>query len=346
MADRFFKPGMSIAEIKKVFPFAKHTNMVSVSRLQTFSDCTLKHDFKYKHKLKDSTKYYLTRGMVFHECMNEMLLDKSITLKQILEFAVEKWIEAKKAGLPVGDYKTKESDVLKQITTSLSIYYERLHTGLDSHYLFDYDMKNGKVVKTAEMEFRIPIVDIETMEDLGYDWDIYGAIDEFSWSSEYAVAVIDHKLHSRAYKDFAVDTSLQLGIYAYAIKYLWKSGCFPEIKEKQISKIKTGFNSFRTCSLSTNPKGIQFEFLKDSYDDAKIKATINIVAAKIKAIESGIVYPSFNDECTWKCGFNKPCQMLRNGKDISEYIKENRRVYDTEEKTSILSLVIDEEEAF
>lgn len=346
MSSRFFKPGMTFEDTKKVFPFAKNSKMISVSRAQTFSDCTLKHNFKYVDKLEDSFKYYLTRGVVFHECMSTMLLDKSLTIKAIHELAVEKWEEAKKKGMPVGDYKTPSSTVLNHILAALTQYHDRIHN-MDTHRLFNYDMKNGSIVDSAEMEFRIPIVDIVTMEDLGVEWDIYGAIDEFSFSSEYAVSVIDHKLHSRAYKPFAVDTSMQLGIYAYAIKYLWKMGCFPEIKESQVKKIKAAFNSFRTCALSTNKTGIQYEYLPDSYDDKKINASIRTLIQQIRGIESGIVYPSFSDECTWKCGFSKPCLMLRNGQDISAYLEENRKKYDKEsDKQDIMQLILDNDEAF
>ena len=286
--------------------------MVSVSRLNMYLMCGRKYWFKYINNLSEEKKYYLTRGGIFHEVLAELLLDRKKSKQYYIDRVYDYVDEAKQRNEPLSDYKTSESRVIGSIINAVDNYYDRLNS-LKEFKVIDYDNGIDPAKKSIELEFAIPFVDIETMEVLNKEYFLYGFIDMISHDDENGLSIRDHKLHSKKYTQFELETDIQLGMYAYAFTYMFNMGFFPDLKDTKLpKKIRVGFNS----SLLKGSNS-EFNFINYDLNLKNIKHKVDIALDTIKLINGGIFVPSYGDHCGWKCGFQDPCNRMSTGKDIS-----------------------------
>jgi ATP-dependent helicase/DNAse subunit B len=226
----------------KTFRFSTKQKFVSASKLSTVMMCPQKYEFKYILGMDEEKKFYLTRGAIFHEVLAEFLADPTKNKKYFIDLVYDKFVEAKKAGKPTEDFKSPEAKVIASVLSAVEVNYDKIST-MSKFKILKYDDGITPAVPAIELEFRIPFVDIETMQPYETEYDLLGYIDEISYDDENGLSLRDHKLHSKKYTDFDMATDLQLGLYAYTFKYLYKMGCFPELKIKKLDKVKVGFNS-------------------------------------------------------------------------------------------------------
>ncbi len=250
----------------KTFKFSTKNKFVSASKLNTLMMCPLKYEFKYILGMEEEKKFYLTRGAIFHEVLAEFLTDPSKSKKYFTDLVYDKFIEAKKAGKPVDDYKSPEQKVIGSVLNAFDAYYNKI-ISMKKFKVLKYDDGITPATPAIELEFRIPFVNIVTMEPIDIEYDLLGYIDGIMYDDENGLSVRDHKLHSKKYTDFELATDMQLGLYAYTFKYLYKMGCFPELKVEKLDKVKVGFNS----SL-IRTSGVEFSFVNHTLNDGHCHA--------------------------------------------------------------------------
>lgn len=297
----------------KKFPFSQHNDILSVTRLVSHMNCSLKWWFKYVLGIKEEKRYYLTRGNVFHEVKAEMLADPSKDTSYFEKRCFEIFQEFKVRGEPVSDEKVSEQQVLSLITMAI----KEAHNFVKARNRFKLLTYVDPVTEPklcAEIAFKVPLVDLDTMEPIpGIDRDLYGFIDEISWDENHGLTLRDHKLHASRPTLFELEMDLQLNLYAYVFKFLWKMGCFPELEEINLNAFIVGLNSYFINRSKTN---VNAKFMAVQVTDEKIRQTVSLVADFYRNMQSAKPVPNYTPDCNWKCAFQEPCKLRRQGGDV------------------------------
>lgn len=298
-------------------PFASHKEVWSVSKLSTLMQCPRKYWYKYVLKVPDSKSIYLTRGIIFHELMSEFL-NKQFSKKSEATDLVKSKIKAyKELGEPVsGNGFTEESlfnYILKAWEQNAKYIVEVPGFKLIS---FDDTINSGI---GSEVPFKIPIVDIDTMQPL-IKADLMGFIDLVYSDNKHPLYVKDFKLVSSKYDKFILNTDIQLALYAYAIYFLAKHNVLVDFDVKSIEKEKC----IRTSLLSsviykkTEQVVLSPQDKKVSFDE--IKATVQLVVQFIKNSKKQEFVPSYGEHCKFKCGYQEICLAQHCGEDFESLI--------------------------
>lgn len=324
--------------------FAKHEKIWSVSRLTMLMNCPRKYWFKYIAGIPDSKKYYLTRGIVFHDVVAEFLLAQSKPLEFWQNRTVEKFTEQKAKGEPVSDERVSEDQVLSSILNAFESYYNKVKSLNEPIKVLTYHDGVNEPLPTVELPFKVPFVDIDTMEQHDVDYDLLGYIDLESYDEVNGLSIRDHKLHSKKYSQFALDTDLQLSLYAYSFVYLLKMGCYPELNIDNIIKhrvIRAGLNSNH---ISRYNGKVTTEFVNVDITFDRMKADVLTAIDIIYNSENMRFTPNWTEDCGWKCSYNDPCLMMKQGKDITDYIRAARDQNEEKKLKALLDSM--EEEVF
>lgn len=302
-----------------------HAKTWSVSRLKSYMSCPRKYFFKYKLFLPEDKKFYLTRGIIFHSIIAKYLTSlyennrraKLFTMSSSKDEldnyieAISKEFEIKKnEGEPVSDAKHTEKSVLLLVQNAFDNFYSTINE-LSKFKVLSFKEPGTKDVKPAvELEFKIPLVDLDTMNQIqDADINLYGFIDLISYDNINNLSVRDHKLHSKRYSPFELNVDLQLIVYGYVFKFLHKMDAFPELKDSLPEELTVGLNSFLISKgISTN-----LEFCNIKLNNAKINQALKTIIQIVKSESEANFYPIFSDQCNWLCPYSDICLKIQNG---------------------------------
>lgn len=251
------------------------TDHVSVSQINLYLMCPLKYRFVYVDMLPRPFKpIELALGTAFHA-------------------AVEWWHKHRKNGS-----SPDAEDVARILAADLRAQAEEklqfkngeslddvIQVGgkLASAYVKGY---RGKPVHDTEVPFRVPLVDLETGEDLGLPLDGYFDLLESNDT------VVETKTAARAYDTMAILNHLQLTAYGYAYRILYDRE--PNLRLDVVTKTKT-------------PRLQSVEVLRDKSDMVRF---FHIAKSVSGAICDGHFHPNHGWQCA-NCEFAEPCQKWR-----------------------------------
>lgn len=251
------------------------TDHVSVSQINLYLMCPLKYRFVYVDKLPRPFKSIeLALGTAFHA-------------------AVEWWHKHRKNGS-----SPSAEDVARILTADLRAQAEeklRFRNGesledvvqvggkLASAYVKGY---RGKPVHDTEVPFRVPLVDLETGEDLGIPLDGYFDL------LEAEDTVVETKTAARAYDNLTILNHLQLTAYGYAYRILYDRE--PNLRIDIVTKTK-------------NPRVQSVEVYRDKSDMVRF---FHLAKSVCKSISGGCFHPNYGWQCG-NCEFAEPCRRWR-----------------------------------
>lgn len=283
----------------------------SASKLSTYKECPLKGHLKYELGYREEEKYYLNRGSLFHEIAAEILLGRFKRKKEYHKLLDDRFNELKEKDTLLSGGQVSEDDLLELLHKAVDEFIASLKTRGEFKILDYQRTEESPPEKAIELRFDIPIVDLETNEKLDKS-NLYGIIDEISFSKEYGFSVRDHKLHSERIYGFVLRSDLQLKCYAYAFYYLWREGFFPEIKT--LPNVNLGLNSFLINKAKTK---VSYKFLNFTLSEQEIKTIPYLLVKYINFTRSKAIIPNIQPSCLYRCSFHNLCNKFQNGEEIS-----------------------------
>ena len=132
----------------------------------------------------------------------------------------------------------------------------------------------------------MPLVDLETGEDLGLPLDGYFDL------LEAEDTVVETKTAARAYDNLTILNHLQLTAYGYAYRILYDRE--PNLRIDVVTKTK-------------NPRLQSVEVLRDKSDMVRF---FHLAKSVCKSISSGCFHPNYGWQCG-NCEFAEPCRRWR-----------------------------------
>lgn len=298
--------------------FQKYDTTWSVSKLNLKMRCDLKYFFKYIAKYDSDGRYWLTRGVIFHDVIASYLEDTFQTEQDLFTKVSQQWAQASADGLETHGFSWSADQVKQTILLAIRNTLNYFGNKLYSNVL--YTNKDGILTDTVEMPFRIPFESIDHSKVYA-PVDLIGFID-FIYESENTIYIVDHKLHSAAYTDFKTQTDIQLPLYYYVVEYL--------IHHKGIqidpkTKIKLGFLSHHIKKTKSDLI-INSKFVPVTYTKKWIEKTKTLVADVInkeefnKTLATPTYTPTYiESECKYLCDYKDLCLDWRLDKDLSKY---------------------------
>ena len=176
-------------------PEAKRNTHLSFSRLSRFETCPLSYRFHYIDQLPAEPGVPLRLGKLIHAVLENLVrevLEDEITGPLSEERAVELLREAWAADELVG----------------VDVFQEALRIVRD--FVRSQGVVDHRNVLAVE-KFRLPVGEFEVL----------GFIDRVDQVDDETIEVIDYKTNRQLFTREEVDTSLQLSLYAAAVKRLW-----------------------------------------------------------------------------------------------------------------------------
>jgi len=251
------------------------TDHVSVSQINIYLMCPLKYRFAYVDRLPRPFKSIeLALGTAFHA-------------------AIEWWHKHRKNGSsPDADDVSRilSADLRAQAVEKLRFKNggsldDAIGLGgkLVSAYVKAY---RGKPVQDTEVPFRVPLVDLETGEDLGIPLDGYFDL------LESDDTVVETKTAARAYDKLTILNHLQLTAYGYAFRMLYDREA--NLRLDIVTKTKT-------------PRMQSVEVARDRSDMVRF---FHLAKSVCKSIGSGCFHPNYGWQCG-NCEFAEPCRRWR-----------------------------------
>jgi len=288
------------------------TNKASASRLSTFKECSLKGHLKYNLGYPEEEKYYLNRGSIFHEMAEDILLGKFKRKKEYHTLLDEKFKSLQAKGDLLSGGQVTEDDLLILLHKAVDEFILSLKERGGFKILDYIKTIDGESIpqKAIELRFDVPIVDLDSGERLG-DHNLYGLIDEVSFSKQHGISVRDHKLHSERIYGFVLRSDLQLKCYAYAMYYMWQQGHFPEIKS--LPQLTLGLNSFLLNKAKTK---VSYKFLYFTITEKEIKAIPFLLQKHVKNMLISPPIPNIQPSCMYRCSLHNLCTKFQNNEDI------------------------------
>jgi len=177
-------------------PEAKRNTHLSFSRLSRFETCPLSYRFHYVDQLPAEPGVPLRFGKLIHAVLESLVrevLENELTGPLSEERAVELLREAWAADELVG----------------VDVFQEALRIVRD--FVRGQGVVDHRNVLAVEKEFRLPVGEFEVL----------GFIDRVDQVDDETIEVIDYKTNRQLFTREEVDTSLQLSLYAAAVKRLW-----------------------------------------------------------------------------------------------------------------------------
>ncbi|MCA3016488.1 MAG: PD-(D/E)XK nuclease family protein [Myxococcaceae bacterium] len=175
---------------------APRNSHLSFSRLSRFETCPLSYRFHYVDKFRAEPGVPLMFGKTIHAVLEnlfrEVLEDEltgPLSEARAFEFLHEAWSAE---GL-----------------TGVELFEEARRILRD--FIHAQGSVDHRTILAVEKEFRLPVGAFEVL----------GFIDRIDWVDDETIEVIDYKTNRQLFTREEVDTSLQLSIYAAAVKRLW-----------------------------------------------------------------------------------------------------------------------------
>lgn len=177
-------------------PETKRNTHLSFSRLSRFETCPLSYRFHYIDQLHAEPGVPLRFGKLVHA---------------VLENLVREFIEDELTG-PLSEERALE--LLRAAwhaseLVGVEVFQEALRIVRD--FVRAQGVLDHRNVLAVEKEFRLPVGEFEVL----------GFIDRVDWVDDETIEVIDYKTNRQLFTREEVDTSLQLSLYAAAVRRLW-----------------------------------------------------------------------------------------------------------------------------
>ena len=251
------------------------TDHVSVSQINLYLMCPLKYRF------------------VYVDCLPRPFKPVELALGTAFHAAVEWWHKHRKNGSsPDAD------DVSRILTADLRAQAEETLRFKNGESLDDVITLGGKLASTyingyrgnpvqeTEASFRVPLVDMETGEDL--DLPLVGYFDLL----EADDTVVETKTAARAYDRLTILNHLQLTAYGYAYCVLYDREA--NLRLDVVTKTK-------------QPRMQSVEVVRDKSDMVRF---FHLVKSVCKSISNFCFHPHYGWQCG-NCEFAEPCRKWR-----------------------------------
>lgn len=298
----------------------------SVSELNTFMVCPLKHRIKYEYgiKLEDISKS-LVFGDLVHKAIAQYYKlawkNQSQNLNVLLASFEEELVKSSETLDKVTETdKEKQSFKLSGLSC-LSEFHKRVRVDSIKSNPLTYQPKGlDKEIPAVELELKVPIVNLFS-EEKEKITDLYmlSYIDLISESKGKHVTIWDHKTAQREWPTFKIETDIQLPAYAYAFRYELLNGRFAKHSgqmdlERFYKEDKCGYH------FIFKGKEPKVKVTSSPIEDWRIQLFFEIIKRFIKAKEQDTCIPTFNYDYYKGCGncpFHIPCGKRYFNKDKS-----------------------------
>jgi len=266
--------------------FGGNLTKYSFSSLSTYTQCSLKYYFNYVLNINfEEQTPALFLGSLCHEMFEHHYRNDCKTTREEIK---NLFLNRFDAGIILEDV---QGSFPKQIEYNRDMGLRVIDQFFDNPDVSKvkplvFKNKDGKEEPAIEMYFRIPMIDLKTGEDFGIE--LSGIIDVVDGKGR-KIRIKDHKTSSKEYSDFFIETSLQLTMYAYAIRYLAMEG---KLKSKAKKEHNVGYNMF--MKPKNQNAAIYIERKIEEEDLQNMYRTINNVH---KGIQNEIFIPANNDAC-------------------------------------------------
>ncbi len=245
---------------------------VSASQINLYLMCPLKYRFSYVDQLPRPFKSAdLALGTAFHA-------------------AIQWWHKHRKNGSspdPPEVSRIFEADLQAQATEKIKFKNggsldELLALGrsLIETYVNGYQ---GKPIYESEVPFRVPLINLDTGEEI----DLF--LDGYFDLLEHEDTVVELKTAAKAYDQFTILNQLQLSAYAYAYQILY--GRPANLRLEVVTKTK-------------RPQLQSVEVYRGKLDMVRF---FHITESVCGSIRSGYFHPNFGWQCA-NCEFAEPCR--------------------------------------
>lgn len=275
---------------------------LSYSAMSTYLQCSLKYYFQYVLRIgikESSVPMFL--GNLVHEMFEQHYKSGcSMQRDEMKELFLNKF----DAGIILEDVQQKFP---KQIAYSRDIGLRIVDQFFDEPEVSNINLlkyKDEEGEKPAvEMYFRLPVKNLRTGEQLLDDsHKLTGVIDAVE-NRKGHLKVRDHKTASKEYTDWFIENSLQLTMYAYAIRYKALEG---ELKTKAKKEHTVGYNIFM------KPKDKNYLLIAErKVTDEDLDSFYRTVVRIAEGIRNRVFVPNFGDACEayGGCEFREICRM-------------------------------------
>lgn len=249
---------------------------VSVSQLNLYLMCSLKYRFVYVDQLPRPFKpVELALGTAFHA-------------------AIEWWHKQRKQGntpeaedvgrILAADLEAQSSDHLLFRNGGTIMDAADLGRKMAAAYVKGF---RGKPIYDSEISFRVPIINLETGEELDLP------LDGFFDLMEVDETIVELKTAARVYDSLMIARHLQLTGYAYAFEMLYD----------RRAKLR-----LEIVTKTARPKLHSIEVERSRADMVRF---FHIAKSVTDSIRGGHFYPNHGWQCAI-CEFFEPCQGWRN----------------------------------
>lgn len=245
---------------------------LSVSQINLYLACPLKYRFVYVDEIPRPFKSSgLTFGSAIHSTIEwlhkERIAGKSPNFDDLHRIFCADWEALKIDNIQFKDGES-EDEIITKGNEVLKLYFESIP-----------DIPP----KAAELPFRVPLINIETEEQL--DLPLEGVIDLI----EEDDTVVELKTSSRSIDPQTLSQHLQLTAYSYAYLYIYKKK--PNLRLDNLIKSKT-------ARIET------FQVKRDKEDYVRL---FHIAKEVLKGIKFGYFCPNHSWMCN-DCEYFEDCQ--------------------------------------
>lgn len=277
------------------------------------------------------TKYYFTRGEIFHDVLEKVLLNPEDPIEKYMDLIDFKFNEAKEKGLEVEGWGNTKSKVISDTKRGVKLLSESL-LKKPGFTLMKY--QHGNVEKsTTELDSVVPIVNFRSLKPDPINADLRFIIDLVSYDDVDGLVISDHKMGSTKYSDIYLTLDFQLPVYAYCFWYLHQMECFPELKGQKISKFKVRLNTVKLEKGS-----VYVKFHEKDYTLKQIELKIETIKKAIANIRTMQPVETYGSDCAAFCGMLEPCTRLSRGQGIDDFIAARN---EREKQASLLGNITD-----
>ncbi len=276
---------------------------ISASQINIYSNCSRQYYFHYIEKiLKPTSSPHLAFGSALHGALEKLNISMGsvlLTLSEVFQEFDKIWKESIEKEEII--FKGNMHDDLYDIgLKSLELYYKEF---LNYEPIIYKNIVTGEVKFSAECEFKVPIYDLDGNYNENYD--LYGFID-LVLKKDNNIYIVDHKTAKEKYKDFDINTSIQLSLYSYAFREMIKQGCFPDLKRNKEDYVM--YNVFVKNYKNHKP---EIQQCNKKIMKRDINNIVYIINNFIKGIENEIWLPNFGSHCNWMCDYKEECEKFK-----------------------------------
>lgn len=291
---------------------------LSASRLTLYSDCGLKYKFNYIDKLgKPAKSIHLAYGSAVHkglEVLNLSLLKEKAHIEDIFQAYEDEW------------HKELNSMGIEKDFLMWKLYFHGLNT-LSKYYENNLDYE----VISAEQRFNVPIIYPDGTEDKEHSMS--GIIDAIIKRKSNLI-ILDYKTAKEAFNRFKLNTSIQLAIYSYAVRYMLSKGLI-----KGINKKKEDYIAYYMLLKDYDTLDGDIKLQQKKITDEHIKRMFYIIKQSKQGINNEIFLPNYSSLCHW-CFTGNTLVSTPKGRIPIKNIRYEDEVFSYENGKIIISKVL------